>query len=119
MDPRPGTQINTEINNFQDFAEFLFNHDSPPAANTMVVDIEFDADDNANITAFLYDLFSYGYRTKFAEVPASELCERHFNIIRDYIRAIGYETILHGYTKDDELGEIKNIQISFTLYRLN
>jgi hypothetical protein len=113
----PGAQVNTEINNFKDFAEFLFNQEPAPAANSMIVDIDFE--DQSTPTHFLYDLFGYGYRKKFAEVPATELCERHFKIIREYIRAIGYETILHGYTKDDEVGEIKDIQISFTLYRLS
>lgn len=99
--------------NFEKFADYLFSHENPPAKNTLFVDIEYD--DNQNYNDFLYDLFSYGYYKKFGPLSLKNASIEHFNIIRDYIRAIGTDVVLLDYTYN-EIDEIKSINIKFVQF---
>lgn len=99
---------------FKNFADFLFSHEHPPKKNTICIDLE--CEDDLNFCDFLYDLFCYGYQTKFSSIPLNQISEEHFIIIRDYIRALGYDAILVGYDKN-EYGEIINVRISFKLFK--
>jgi len=96
---------------FESFARLLFAASDPPPPNSIVVNLDFD-NDSVSTVDFVYDLFIWGYKTKFADVPLTDLEESHFNIISDYIRAIGFETILMGFVKNED-GEITKVDVGF------
>jgi hypothetical protein len=104
---------NVHETNFNQFAEFLFNREYAPLPNSLAIDVDFQ--DDSVFSDFLYDLFSYGYKKKFDSVPGKDLNIKHFDTIKAYLRAIGVETVLHGYATN-KLGEITDIKISFGSY---
>lgn len=95
---------------FKQFAEFLFSKEYPPDKNTISIDIDYQ--DDSAFSDFLYDLFSYGFYKKFSHLELKDMKEEHFNIIRDYIRAIGADVVLFGYDTND-FNEVINIKLGF------
>lgn len=107
--------INEVESEFIKFADFLFSQEEPPKKDTLFIDL--DCKDDTDYTDFLYDLFCYGFSKKFHGLPLSNITETHFNIIRDYLRSIGVDTILLEYTiTDEEKSEITNFKIGFKPY---
>ena len=68
-----------------------------------------------DIGDFLYELFCYGCRKKFENIPLTDITEDHFNVVRGYIRAVGADAILMGYTRNDA-GEVIDIKVGFNPY---
>jgi hypothetical protein len=93
---------------FSNFAKNLFNSESREP-NSCIVDIDFE--DESNTLDFLQDLFKAGIQLKFPNKKTFTMDD--FQVIRDYIRAIGYETILQAYEKDSETNEIHRVNLTF------
>jgi hypothetical protein len=94
---------------FSNFAQNLFNTTEPRAPNSCIIDIDFQ--DESNTLDFLQDLFQAGVKIKFPNNKSFTI--KDFELIRDYIRAIGYETILQAYEKDSETDEIHRVNLTF------
>ena len=94
---------------FSNFAQNLFNTTEPRAPNSCIIDI--DIQDESNTLDFLQDLFQAGVKIKFPTNKTFTM--QDFQVIRDYIRAIGYETILQAYEKDSETDEIHRVNLTF------
>lgn len=95
--------------NFESFAYHLFNQSPPPPPNSSIVNIDFE--DESSTLDFLQDLFQYGVKFKFPEKKIFTMDD--FNFIRDYIRSIGWESVLQAYEKDTETDEITRINLTF------
>lgn len=101
---------------FENFAEQLFS--KPPDIKPNSCPVELEILDNSYFTDFLYDVFGYGFRKKIAEEqqknePIDET--RFFDNLRNYIKAIGFDIILHEVIRG-KTGEISDIKISFEPY---
>lgn len=94
---------------FEKFATQLFNQTPCPQPNTNIVNIDFQ-DESSNLD-FLQDLFKFGVFFKFPN--QKNFTMENFELIRDYIRAIGYETILQAYEKDTVTNEISRVNLTF------
>jgi hypothetical protein len=101
---------------FENFAEQLFSKDSDIQPNSCPVELEIQ--DNSLFTDFLYEVFIYGFKKKITELKSvSAIIDetKFFDTLKRYMRAIGFEVILHDVTRDSE-GEICDIKISFEPY---
>ena len=102
-----------EEQNFSDlnsFTRFLYSSDpKPPGSINLGIDF---GDTDSTVMDFLYDVFSHGIRLKFGNVDRNKFTIDHFNVIRDYIRSIGFDAILlDTYVTDD--GTINKIDVGF------
>lgn len=97
---------------FSNFALNLFNTTEPRSPNSCIIDIDFQ--DESNTLDFLQDLFQAGIKIKFPNKKTFTMND--FQLIRDYIRAIGYETILQAYEKDSETDEIHRVNLTFKAF---
>ena len=97
---------------FEEFAKILFSSPTPPEPRTYAVDLSFEEDSSAGTSDFLFDLVMYAIRNKFQHVPLTDLGETHFNVIRDYIRAIGFDCLLVGFKRND-VGEVTHVDVGF------
>lgn len=96
-----------------DFKELLFSQPSPPSPNSMSIDVQFEENDTT-MYHFLSEVFAYGMEKKFGHIPKDQLTMEEFEVIRSYIKAIGFETRLI----DIELGEndkVTGIKIQFEI----
>ena len=107
-------QLNRVESNFESFAEFLFNKLTPPKPNTVDVDIIHEMDDTTT-KDFLYDLFLYGIKKKYGDVNINEIDIQKFNNIRDYIRALGFDTLINNHKYDID-GKLAHIHVFFQPY---
>ena len=106
-----------EFADFESFAQRLFSQDPQPP-KTICLDVEFGGDDNGSrslMADLLSDIFAYGLRHKFAHVPHGELTEQHFNVLRDYIRSLGYDAELINADVDD-MGYVSKIDVGFKVF---
>ncbi len=111
------TSLQEKTVDFKEFAEFLFSHQSAPAEKSIVLNLQaLDNDQQCSTGDFLYELFVYGYKKKYGDVDISELSEKHFENLRSYIRALGYDVFLdeNGYTKDEN-GVVTHIKFGFSV----
>ena len=94
---------------FVEFAKFLFSN-PPEPPKSVYIGVEFK--DDSDMGTFLQDLFCFGYKHKFGNVPLNKVSEYHFNVLREYILSIGFEATLIGYQRNDA-NEITNFDVAF------
>ena len=98
---------------FREFADYLFLQPTAPPERSIVLNLELENDQQCTTSDFLYELFVHGYRLKYGDVGNSELSEKHFESIRSYIRALGFDAYLLGYTKNEN-DEVTHVQLGFS-----
>jgi hypothetical protein len=104
---------------FKAYAEQLFRNEYPPPPNSQVVNLEIiDQGETRNDTTdFLYSLFTYGFVKKMETGCHNMMSEEEFFMyINGYMKTLGFEAILHDYTRDPKTNEIVNINIGFKNY---
>jgi hypothetical protein len=97
----------------KDLKHLLFSHPFPPEPKSMVIEVEFE-DHESTLYHFLSELFEYGIRTKYPDIPRSQLTIKHFENIRNYIRACGYDSILH-YRRSLNGDVLEELNIEFII----
>lgn len=103
---------------FQEFATYLFDMSNPPEPCSIQLNLggtaEEGEEDKTLTMDFLYNLFITGFKKRFKDIPLHEISEDHFQHVRAYIQALGYDVHLMGFEKNKE-GEVTNVKLGFSL----
>jgi len=103
--------------NFNEYAKILFSIpiESEHLENTFK-DSRKNFSNEQDFCNFLFKIFNYGYYNLFKEnfIDADIVSYERFEIIRKYIKALGYDVTLIGYDKEiPENNKPQDMQISF------
>ncbi len=99
---------------FNAFAEYLF-HLINPLPKSIMIDIDFGSEhDGVTTWEFLYELFAYGYKSKFRMEPITEEEGlRRLEHLKMYFEAVGFKLILVDYVKSADSGLVTNFSVKF------